>query len=234
VSSNYENYQVQVTKDTIITACYHLVAFNESSDTCGFGHFSVAEYIQEQERTDFGEAKVHELLAGLCPHALHDTTRVIQRGLNPVDMATQGYVKAITDEPQLDTHLRNYIDLSTQEQSLEPLGFLYEGPQPRSTFFLYAAECWAFHCQRSGSDDGPSKFWDTILQAWFEYGSCALLPHFRAPETGFGYHRSRELISYRLYSFFKNTVSSVNDRFIVISCKRTQPTPYNPWITNFV
>lgn len=224
VSSNYENHQVKVTKDTIIAACHHLVIFNESSDTFGFGHSSVVEYIQDYEQIEFGEAESKNLLAYLCLNAVYHVTQLITNELKTENLSRRQYLKRISDDMRLDAHANKVLTSMTQQGSVNS-GYDFDllpwqNTLAPSTFLAYATEYWAFHCQKSGLEHQSPFLWEDTLQAWVACNNALLIPQL----TGRGVPPAfvddvYDQISYRLHACGCDISETSRKKLLFISCK---------------
>jgi hypothetical protein len=140
LSSGYAEYHADVTVEDIISSCHHLAVYNKSLVIVEFGHFSVVEFIRDEKKDEYSQEKVHDITAFLCLNAMWE------------------YVSSLIGS-FVATEQRNEFSPSEEHESPH---------KTYVTFWYYAINLWAFHCQASGSDSPVPKMWDSPLRLWRE------------------------------------------------------------------
>jgi hypothetical protein len=156
LSSGYAEYRADVTVEDIVSSCHHLAVYNKSLEIVEFGHFSVVEFIRDEKKDEYSQGKVHEITAFLCLNAMWEVGRVEVQGLQ--QEIIREYVSSLIGG-FVATERRNESSPSEEHESPN---------KTYVTFWYYATNLWAFHCQSSGSDSPVPKMWDNPLGLWRE------------------------------------------------------------------
>lgn len=147
----FGDYMVIAEAD-VISACNHFVVVNKAKDTFEFGHFSVREFFQEQIM--YREPDIHDFLAESWLQVLHLVARANEepaqsKGTRAAkDVKREEYVKSIGDYSTLDS---SGIE--------DRLSFL-------RSFYPYAQEFWAYHCEKSARKGDQNNTWEHALTLW--------------------------------------------------------------------
>lgn len=195
ISSGYENYKERVTVDDIISCCHHLLLYNASSDRIEFGHFSVVQFIEKEKKEEYGHSQVHGLMSFLCLNAMWEAARVNDKGfrLDHVENYVHGLTKATVVGKDSENSRRTFV-----------------------SFWCYATNFWAFHCEGSGADSGTQNTWENPLRWWCEIKQVvSRIPFAEDANVSLGVNS----IGYRIP---EGSAENFSEWIFMISCK---PTP---------
>jgi hypothetical protein len=158
------------------------------------------EFIRDEKKHEYSQVHVHSLVSYLCLNAMWEVARVNNQGhkLEYIDE----YVHSLVDT----THGIDEADEYGPSEELKPMNRSFV------TFWCYATNFWAFHCESCGADSGSANMWDVPLESW-----CAIkqpidsIPFVERSDVSFGINS----ISHRIP---EKSAKSFKEWLFMISC----------------